>query len=186
MLSQETTSIIKQSFSMTPDNLSEALRNGSVSKTVDDLQKIYSLSPENTASLENTLYLVFIGMIPISNLQAKLLENFDLQENVTLNILDDLATTLLKDEILQTLLSVEKTVFADDINNVIQNKQEPSETEAAPNTIPPLRTMEEDRAQEWIGEPEEIIHTSSQETLLQEEPLPPQSETPLPPPPKVS
>ena len=169
MMQQNIKNKIKDAFIISPKPIRDCIGTGVLSNNINAIQVAYNLTLEQVATLENNILLVFLGFSPISNLQKTLLEKLNLPENTILNILDDLASTIIKDDILQNLLSMEQFMKNEISSNVeIEKKDEPinidkeiKETEAVLNSMNHIRTMSGDREVA-----KEAVHVSSQFDLF--------------------
>ena len=169
MTSSEIKNKLKEILKVTPLALKESIQTGFLTKTVDSIQVTYSLNSTQVATLENNLFLVFLGLTPVSDLQPILVKNLNLPEDTVLNILDDLASVLIKDDILQSLLLIEKTMKED--VTLLKNEEkkevkvsidkEIKEAEEVLSSINHVRTMSSDKEAT-----KETVHVSSQFDLF--------------------
>lgn len=172
MITTESKEIFDKILANLPKPLVAIIENGKIPNTVDALASTYKLSPHQVGVLENNIFFVFLGIKPISKLNENLASELQLRNETVLDILDDLARILIKDEPLKYLLLIDKALAGG--NSQIQQTNEKNimseiaETEAALETIAPLRTMATDGKQIGYASTEETTYTSHQSAILNE------------------
>jgi len=155
------------------EELEPTYRDYILSDEINDIAAEFSeahgLDEDQATSLETGIFLFLLFFINKDSFTGFIVENCNLEDE-SAGILTEAILMIIPANIREMHQKTTELVFDDEVPSVDNQdiSQDIAETEAVIGSLPPLRTMKEDSRHQWAGEPEEIIHTSSQETLLQE------------------
>ncbi|MEM9336740.1 MAG: hypothetical protein AAGA35_02720 [Patescibacteria group bacterium] len=161
---------LKQRYQELPSSIQSVIDNNELRTIVNEVAQAESLDEETAIAIENEVALVMLLLTPADELASNLVEHVELEPDVAESVVIAMNATVLA-QVTEELELENKKQPASQEQSELQS--EITETEAAIETLPTIRTMESDQAAaQWeTGEDNTPVHTSSQEHIFGQRPV---------------